>query len=78
MKFTNCLSILLIATAIISCNQFSNKNKFKETDTGDTTYYRTNDTIPTFRKSINTKPTASFSEPVADEFNKWEFAVNIY
>ncbi len=78
MKPTKWFLGLLLATAFIGCNQFTEKNKLLETDSSNTTSYRTNDTIPAFRKSINPKSAASFSEPVADELNKWEFAVNIY
>ena len=78
MKSIKLLLILLFFIAFVSCTQFTEKDKQQETKAKESITYLTNDTIATIRKFINAKPVASFSERVADEFNKWEFDVKIY
>ena len=78
MKSIKLLLILLFFIGFVSCTQITKKNKQQETEAKENITYLTNDTIATFRKSINAKPVAIFREPVADEFNKWEFGVKIY
>jgi hypothetical protein len=76
MTFKNCL---LFSTIIIltSCNSFNDK-ELQSVNVEDTSTYITNDTISNFRKTINTKPVASFSKNVPDEFNNWVFSINVF
>ena len=78
MKFLKILGLVAVAMVFLSCNQSPSKAVIATTDGETSTTYLSNDTIAKFRKTINPKAVASFSEPIKDEFNKWEFAVSLY
>ncbi len=69
--------VLSLSILIISCNS-RGTGKLQSTDINDSTTYTTNDTIPTYRKTINRKAIASFSKNIPDELNKWVFQIAIY
>lgn len=78
MKFLKMLGFIAITVVFVNCNQQPSNAILKKTDGETSTTYLSNDTIATIRKTIKPKSVASFSEPIKDEFNKWEFAVNLY
>lgn len=78
MRFVKTLGFIAITVAFIHCNQSPQSTIVEATDGETSTTYLSNDTIAKFRTNINPKPVASFSEPIKDEFNKWEFAVRLY
>jgi hypothetical protein len=67
--------ILLVLVATTACKQQKDKQPGSDT-TG--TVVITNDTIPATRTVVNEAPVASYSQPVPDELNNWQFAVQVY
>ncbi|WP_247234251.1 hypothetical protein [Telluribacter sp. SYSU D00476] len=64
--------MLSLLAFTIGCNQTQKKT--------DATKERTfvNDTIPMERTQVNPQPVATYSAPVPDEYNKFEFTVKLY
>jgi hypothetical protein len=71
MKNYLLLSCILLVSACNSGPDNASASK-------DSTIVVSNDTIPEARKSVSPQPVASYSEPVKDELNDWQFAVSVY
>ncbi len=66
--------LLFVLLLFIACNNGDGANA----PVPDTTVVISADTIPEIRTSVQSKPIATYSEPIADELNNWKFAVSLY
>ncbi len=71
------LKWLYLVLLFASCDQFD-KNSLHEQEANITKTYKTNDTIPERRRTVNPSPVASYMHIIEDDLNEWKFAVNIF
>ncbi len=68
------LYYFLFISFLASCSQNSDSSKDKKSDTTIISY----DTIPPVRKTVSSKPVATYSMPIDDPAYHWSFAISIY